>query len=65
METPVVTDEEVNAQIERLLSDKSTTEEVTGRPVADGDVVNIDYEGLVDGEAFDGGSAEGLSLIHI
>lgn len=62
VETPVVTDEEVNAQIERLLSDKSTTEEVTGRPVADGDVVNIDYEGLVDGEAFDGGSAEGYDL---
>ncbi|MBC8571190.1 trigger factor [Zongyangia hominis] len=57
-----VTDAELDTQIQRLLQDKATTEEVTDRPVQDGDIVNIDYEGLLDGEAFEGGSAEGQDL---
>ncbi len=36
--------------------------EVKDRPVIEGDIVNIDYVGTKDGEAFDGGSAEGHEL---
>ena len=57
-----VTDEEVTAQIEATLKSAATKEEVTDRPVEDGDIVNIDYVGKVDGEKFDGGSAEDYDL---
>ena len=36
--------------------------EITDRPVADGDTINLDYAGTVDGVAFDGGTAKGQSL---
>ena len=36
--------------------------EVTGRAVADGDKVNLDYSGSVDGVKFDGGTAENQEL---
>lgn len=39
-----------------------TTYPVTDRAVADGDLVKIDFEGKLDGEAFEGGSAEGYKL---
>ena len=39
-----------------------TTYPVTDRAVEDGDLVTIDYVGKKDGEAFSGGSAEGLSV---
>ena len=54
-----VTDEDVETQINYTLSINPNMIEVTDRPAQDGDVVNIDYVGLKDGEAFDGGSAEG------
>ena len=57
-----VTDEDVETQINYTLSINPNMIEVTDRPAQDGDVVNIDYVGLKDGEAFDGGSAEGYDL---
>ena len=57
-----VTDEEIQSEIQSTLSqnDKLTTlEEGT---VEDGDVANIDYEGKLDGEAFDGGTDKGYDL---
>ena len=56
------TEDEVQSQIDNLLDQHSTTEEVTGRPAADGDTVNIDYAGSVDGVAFSGGTYSGYSL---
>ena len=38
------------------------TTEITDRPVEEGDIVNIDYEGKIDGVAFDGGTAQGYDL---
>ncbi len=56
--TPVVvSDEEVEESIAR--STRKTLEEGT---VEDGDIVNIDYVGKLDGEEFDGGSATGYDL---
>ena len=56
------TSEDVQAQIDNLLSQHSTTQDVTNRAAADGDTVNIDYAGTVDGVAFTGGSYTGYSL---
>ena len=36
--------------------------EITDRPAQNGDTVNIDYVGMKDGVAFDGGTAEGYDL---
>lgn len=55
-----VSDEDVSAFIEQnYLSNFATTEQVTDRAAADGDTVNIDYVGTVDGVEFDGGSTQG------
>lgn len=62
MDSTEVTDEEVTTQIETTLTNAATEEEVTDRAVEDGDIVNIDYVGKVDGEEFDGGSAEAYDL---
>ena len=56
-EEPVVEDGVVDLYIEMYIqSAHATTEEVTGRAVMDGDTVNMDYTGYIDGETFDGGS---------
>lgn len=58
-----VTEEEVEAQIQTTLTNSAVKEEITDRDtVAEGDVANIDYEGLLDGVAFDGGTAQGYDL---
>lgn len=57
-----VTDESINSAIQEDLKANATQEEVTGRAVESGDIVNIDFEGLLDGEAFDGGTAQGYDL---
>jgi trigger factor len=57
-----VKDEDVDAAIKEELQGKATQEDVTDRAVQDGDIVNIDYEGLKDGVAFDGGTAKGSDL---
>lgn len=58
-----VSDEEVEAYIEYMMSMYSNLEEVTDRDVVEnGDIANIDYEGKKDGVAFEGGTAQGYDL---
>lgn len=58
-----VTDEEMQEMIDMLLAQYPQTQEVEGKTVVeDGDTVNIDYIGRKDGEAFEGGTAEGYNL---
>ena len=58
-----VTDEEVEEMIDKLRKARRELKEVTNRKkVKEGDVVNIDYVGRIDGEEYDGGSAEGYDL---
>lgn len=54
----------LDALLESVLNSYATEEEMTDteRLIEDTDVVNIDYSGSVDGELFDGGSAEGYDL---
>lgn len=56
-----VTDEEVEADLKQQQENNSRVVTVE-RPVADGDIAVIDYEGFVDGVAFDGGKGEDYSL---
>lgn len=57
-----VTDEDVDAEIERMRKRNASLEEVTDRPAQEGDTVTIDYEGFKDGVAFEGGKGEGYNL---
>lgn len=59
---PEVTDEYLDMYIDYFMEESASLEVVTGRNVQNGDVVNLDYEGKVDGVAFDGGTAQGASL---
>ena len=58
-----VNDEKVNAEIEIMRSNAGKLKEVADDEAAkDKDVTNINFEGFIDGEAFDGGKAEGFDL---
>ena len=56
------TDEEVDGEIAQVRSRNSRTVDITDRPAADGDIAVIDYEGFVDGKAFEGGKGEKYNL---
>lgn len=57
-----VTDEDVQAELDYLLESKADVEKIMDGTVADGDTVNIDFTGMRDGVAFDGGSGTGYDL---
>ena len=57
-----VTDADVEAELKRVQDQNARLVTVEDRPVADGDQTVIDFEGYVDGETFDGGSAEDFQL---
>ena len=57
-----VTDELVDEEINKVRERNSRLVEVEGRAAKKGDTAVIDFEGFVDGEAFEGGKAEGYSL---
>lgn len=57
-----VTDEEVDAEIDRERDRNARIISVEDRAVKDGDMTVIDFEGFVDGEAFEGGKGEDYPL---
>ena len=57
-----LSDAMVDAEIDQDREKASRTVEGEDRPVQDGDIVNLDYAGTVDGVPFEGGTAEGQSL---
>ncbi len=57
-----ITDEEVEEDLNRQLEQNSRTINVEDRPVADGDIIKLDYEGFCDGVAFAGGKGENQTL---
>ena len=62
-ETPEVTDEEVEKELENIAKANATTKEVTeDRELQNGDIAVIDFEGFLDGEPFEGGKAENYEL---
>lgn len=58
-----VSDEEVDKEVETRLNAAALTTEVTDRAAKEGDTVNIDFSGSVDGVAFDGGTSQGYDLV--
>ncbi len=57
-----VTDADVEAEIKKVAEQNSRTVAVEDRAVKDGDMTVIDFEGFVDGVAFDGGKGENYPL---
>ena len=58
-EVTVASSESMEAELESILANYTEYQQVTDRPVMDGDTVNIDYVGSVDGVEFEGGSTQG------
>ena len=61
-ESTEVTDEEVDQKIQSILDANPEYVEITDSPAQNGDTVDIDYVGMKDGVAFDGGTAQGYKL---
>lgn len=57
-----VTDEDINHELGHMQEHNSRLITIEDRPVEKGDIATIDFEGFVDGKAFDGGKAEGHEL---
>jgi len=57
-----VTDEEIEAELKKEQERNSRTISVEDRAVEDGDTIKLDFEGFVDGVAFDGGKGEDYPL---
>lgn len=58
-----VSDEDVDAELEKERDNNARIITVTDRPVVDGDTAVIDFEGFVDGVAFEGGKGENHPLV--
>ena len=57
-----ITDDDVDAYIQSMQESKAEVTEITDRAVEDGDTVSINFVGKMNGEEFEGGSAEDYSL---
>ncbi len=57
-----VSEEEINAEVDREREKNSRINEVEGRAIKEKDIANIDFEGFIDGEAFDGGKGTNHDL---
>ena len=57
-----VTDDDVEDKISQIREENARLISIEDRPVQEGDRVTLDYKGMIDGEAFEGGSAENASL---
>ena len=57
-----ITDDDVDSYIQSMLESQAEVTEITDRAVEDGDTVSIDFVGKMNGEEFEGGSAEDYSL---
>ncbi len=61
-EPVVVTDGDIDNEIQRVRERNSRVITVEGRAAQDGDIAVIDFDGYVDGKQFDGGKAENYEL---
>ncbi|MDE6181915.1 MAG: trigger factor, partial [Eubacteriales bacterium] len=61
-ESTTVNKEDVEAQLKKELERHSRIINITDRPIKNGDLANIDFEGFIDGVAFEGGKGEKYDL---
>ena len=59
----IVTEEEVNRNLQRLVEQNPRIAEINDRPTEQGDEIVLDYAGFCDGEQFAGGTAEDQTLV--
>ncbi len=57
-----VTDEDINTRLNQELDKNARLVDITDRPIQDGDVVNLNFEGFKDGVAFEGGKGDNYDL---
>lgn len=63
LESPQVTDEQVEGVITEMREQQATLRPVDGRKAQKGDVAAVKFVGTIDGEPFEGGSADRLPLV--
>ncbi len=63
LERHIVTDEEVDRNLQRMLDQNPRIVEINDRPTEQGDEVVLDYAGFCDGNQFAGGTAENQTLV--
>ena len=63
LETPEVTDEQVEQVIGELREQQATLRPVDGRGAVNGDIASVKFAGTIGGEPFDGGSADRMPLV--
>lgn len=62
-QSQMVSDEEVDDYIKQMLLSNITYEEIKDRDtIVKGDYINLDYEGKINGENFNGGTAKGQNI---
>ena len=57
-----VTEEDIDAELKRQQNANAKITDVTDRPVQNGDMIKLDFDGSIDGTPFDGGKAENYDL---
>jgi trigger factor len=63
LEIPDVTDEQVDQVIGELREQQATLRPIDGRAAQTGDIASVKFEGTIDGEPFEGGSADRLPVV--
>ena len=63
LEIPEITDDQVAQVIEELREQQATLRPIDGRGAQKGDIASVKFAGTIDGEPFDGGSADRLPLV--
>jgi len=63
LETPKVTNEQVDQVVEELREQQATLRPIDGRAAATGDIASVKFVGTIDGEPFEGGSADRMPLV--
>ena len=63
LEVPDVTDEQVTQVIEELREQQATLRPIDGRTAQNGDIASLKFTGTIDGEPFEGGTADRLPLV--
>jgi trigger factor len=63
LEVPEITDDQVAQVIEELREQQATLRPIDDRGAANGDIASVKFAGTVDGDPFEGGSADRLPLV--
>jgi trigger factor len=63
LEVPETTDEQVNQVLDELREQQATLRPIDGRAAEKGDIASVKFVGTIDGEPFEGGSADRLPVV--